>query len=141
MTVHVRPERVEDIVYEILRFGIGGGRLVEINDLIVVQQIRRLDAVDRGDGKGSVISAGRADRARIGVGGQAVAAVLFGVEGSVIVVGRGGDQRDACRLDAVVNFVDILFVDLAGETAGGAERHIDDVDAELDAVVERRQNG
>ena len=130
----------EYVVDEIFGFGSLVVGLLEVHDLALVREIRGLYAADGRNGKRRVIGGRRADRTRIGIGGKAEVAVLFRTERSVVIVGGRGDQADPRLLDIVVDLIFFPLVNLAGKAAGGTEGHIDDIDAERDAILQRGKN-
>ncbi len=130
----------ENIVDEILCLCRRSSRFGEIYDFAVKEEVRRFNTADGGNGERGLKGGRRTDDTRIGVGSQGVAAVLIRTGHRVIFVTRRSDERNTVFFDIAINLLHFLIVVLRGKTCGRAERHIDNVYAERDAIFERGKN-
>ena len=125
----------EKLRYELLFLGISVGGFGEVNDLAAEGDVRSLCSLNGCDRHGTEVGGGRAYRRAVGVGCKGVASVLIGAVGRAIAVGGSNHHTDAMLADLVVNAGDDLRVGLSAEAAGGTDRHIDNVNTEVNAIL------
>ena len=138
---------VEEIVLfavRVVRFGEEHRVLLVLGNALffICNEIVGGNAVDRSDRKRIRIGRRRTDRAAVGIG-RKVGAVRA-AEARAVIVARRNDQTDARFLDGLINVGDEITTRLHArfvrKARGRAEAHVDDVDAELHAVGDRREN-